>query len=237
MSPTPIIEKIQLLLNKADRTDNEHESEAFYAAAQKLMQRHAVEESMLPGNEQKKEKIVKVVIVVKKRDEIGSAKQILLSGIARANRCRIVIAKNSGQGEVWVFGYESDTEFVHMLYLSVLIQYATARNRGWKEYQGPESRYLWVNAFAQGYARRVGVRLQEMAVQTAKEVGSELVLFDRSKDVTDWMNKNLSLGRGRMVRGRANSGGYGQGQHAANSANLSGGRNNLGAGSRQALGS
>lgn len=237
MSPTPIIEKIQLLLNKAERTDNEHEAEAFYGAAQKLMQRHAVEESMLPGNEQKREKIVKVVVIVKKRDEINAAKTLLLSGIAKANRCRIVIAKNRGQGEVWIFGYESDTAFVHMLYLSVLMQYAVERNRGWKIHSGPESRFLWVNSFAQGYASRVGLRLQELSVKTAKEAGSELVLFDRSKDVTDWMNANLSLGKGRAVKLRVNGGGYGQGASAAERANLSGGRNNLGSGSRQALGS
>lgn len=225
MAPTPIIEKIQLLLNKAEGNANEHEAEMCYNEAMKLMQRHAIDESELPGNAQK-EQIVKVTIVVRKRDEIRAAKATLISGLAKANRCRIVNAPNRADGEVWVFGYESDANFVHMLYLSVLLQYAVSRNAGWKTYKGEESRYLWVNSFAQGFAQRVSARLRELSEKSAKEAGTELVLFDRSKEVEDWMSYNLNLTKGRAVRQRFGTG-YVQGSDAGARANLSGGRNNL----------
>lgn len=222
---TNVIEKIQLLLNKAEGNANEHEAEMCYNEAMKLMQRHAVDESMLPGNAAK-ESIIKVVIIVKKRDEIRTAKTRLISGIAKANRCRIINASNRGEGEVWIFGYESDVAFVEMLYMSVLLQYAVARNRGWKEYYGPESRYLWVNSFAQGYANRIGDRLVELAEKSAKEAGTELVLFDRGQEVADYIKKTEDTVQGRMVKSR-NGTGFNQGWSAGGNANLSGGRNNL----------
>lgn len=230
---TPILEKIQLLLNKADSTNFPAEAEAFYEAAQKLMVRHAIDQSMLPGSDQKKEKVVEHIVFVKPRDEIGKAKQILLSNIARANRCRVYTRKAAG--EIVIVGFESDAEFVELLYSSVLMQYAIARTKEWKKYDGPVSRHIWVTSFAGTYALRIGERLQEMASfatrEESKTAGTELVLRDREREVTDYM-AGLGLRRGRSIHVRPNM----AGREAANRADLTGGRNNL-AGGRRQLGS
>lgn len=230
-SRTSITEKIQLLLNKAERTNFPEEAEAFFAAAQKLMVRHAIDQSMLPGNDEKREKIGPREIRFNPRDEIFISKALLIHYIAIANRCTTF--KNRGTGTVTIIGFEADTEFVEMLFQSVMIQYAAARNRGWKEYDGPESRYLWVNAFAQGYVVRIGERLKEMAaVSTAEETagtGQELVLVDRTRQVHDYVAENYRLRKGKSITYRGGQG-RSSGYSAANNADLTGGRNNLGGG-------
>jgi hypothetical protein len=226
---TPIVERIQLLLNKAERTDNEHEADAFFAAAQTLMQRHAIEEHDLPGN-QRKETIVKRIVPAKKTMAMRSAMQRLLGGIARANRSRLVNAVNREGGQFWIFGYESDAVFVEMLYCSVLVQMNVARRKAYKGYTGWDSRYVWSNNFALGYAEGIVDRLTKMAAESAAEVsaeaGNSVALFDRSAEVNDWMEANLSLKKGRSMR-RYIGEGYQGGFNSAKDANLSGGRNNL----------
>lgn len=230
---TDVLTKIQLLLNKAESTNSEHEAAALWEAAQKLMTRHAIDESMLPGNSEKREPIVTRIIKLNPRDEIFMAKAHLVQHLAEANRCKMFITKSLGH--ITVVGYESDAAFTEMLYASVMIQYATARNRGWKEYQGVQSRYLWVNAFAQGYAQRIGERLREQSAADAKSTGQELVLRDRTKDVEDYLSQNFRLGKGRVTKYRGGEG-HNAGRRAANSANLTGGRNNLSGGSGRAIG-
>lgn len=221
---TDVLVKIQLLLNKAESTDSEHEAEALWEAAQKLMVRHAIDESMLPGNDQKREKIVTREIKLNPRDEIFTQKATLCNAIAKANRCQVIMVK--GLGLIKIIGYESDAEFVEMLYASVMMQYAGARNRGWKAYGGPQSRYLWVNAFAQGYAYRIGERLREMAQRVDAGTGQELVLRDRAQDVADEVSRLHPRLRSRVAKYRGGEGAN-AGRTAANSANLTGGRNNL----------
>ncbi len=233
---TPILEKIQLLLNKAESTNFPAEAEAFFEAAQKLMVRHAIDQSMLPGSDQKKEKVIQREVKVAARDEIYKAKQILLSYIARANRCRIYTSKS--RGIIVIVGFESDTEFVEMLYFSVLMQYAIARTRGWKQYEGSLSRHLWVTSFASSYAMRIGERLQENAVVAVREAeatttGMELVLVNREDEVKDYMGNIPGLRKGRTINiNRHNA----SGREAANSADLTGGRNNLNGRSATAIG-
>lgn len=236
MSPTPIVERIQLLLNKAERTDNEHEADAFFAAAQSLMQRHAIDDQDLPGNE-RKETIVKRIMPAKKTMAMRAAMARLLAGCAKANRCRVVNAANRGEGQFWIFGYESDAAFVEMLYCSILVQMNVARRKAYRKYNGWDSRYVWSNNFALGYAEGIVERLTKMAEESAAKVSAEagnaVALFDRSAEVDDWMKDNLKLKKGRAIR-RYVGEGYAGGFNSAKDANLSGGRNNLGG--RGALG-
>jgi hypothetical protein len=227
-----------MLLAKAESTNSEHEAAALWEAAQKLMIRHAIDESMLPTGDQKRESIVTRTVSLNPRDEIFSAKALLWNAIAKANRCRAYQSKWAG--ELSVVGYESDTVFVELLFASVMMQYATARNRGWKEYKAnpfaTQSRYLWVNAFAQGYALRIGERLKGQSRDEGAATGQELVLRDRAKDVDDYVDANLKLGKGRTIALRVGHG-HAAGRDAANAANLTGGRNNLAGASRRQVGS
>lgn len=226
---TSIVDKIALLMAKAERTDNEFEAEMFFDAAQKLMIRHAIDDTMLKAAGKQSEKIVTIYIDIKTRDEIKSAKMLLLGRLARANRCKIVNDTRYNDRMI-IIGYESDAEFVAILFASVMMQYATQRNLAWKNRREDmtTSRYLWVNSFSSGYAERVGIRLQEMATKATEETGmsTALVLRDRSKDVDEWLTANMSLRKGRSVSVHRGTG-YVSGYDAGSKADLSGGRNNL----------
>jgi hypothetical protein len=57
-------------------------------------------------------------------DPYAGAKSILLSEVAAANRCRAVWSK--GLGFSTVLGFDSDLEFVDVLYTSLLVQATSA---------------------------------------------------------------------------------------------------------------
>lgn len=232
-----IIEKIRKLMALADNAGTEEEAALAFEKAQQLMVKHAIEEAQLAGKPA--EAIVTRVVPVRQRDEIRRAKHSLLDALARANRCQAVGVSDRG---ILIIGHETDAFFVEMLFASVLIQYARERTRAWKEYQSttPEwsrqSRHLWVNSFAFAYAVRVGERLEEAAARNRDDQGESgaLVLWDKANAVAAWCDDNMNI-KTSMVRVHGH--GRTAGAEAANRADLSGGRNNVGTRAGRAIGS
>lgn len=240
MSDNKVIEKIQKLLALAERAGTEHEAETAFEKARALMVQHAIEESMLKASgDVKAEKIIERFVKLGARDEIRMAKGILLNAIAKANRCKVLLYRDT----VSIIGYESDTYFVEMLWNSVLIQMLAARAKAWKQYQRDtpaayqSSRFIFVNQFALGYASRVGERLVVRAAEQDKVAGTDIVLRDRSKDVDDWMDTaHPNTRKSKAVVRSGNLAARSAGSKAAATADLSGGRNNVNGRSAGALG-
>lgn len=239
MSEEKVIDKIRKLLSLAENGGaTEHEAELAFQQAQRLMAKHSIDEArMALAGVRASEAIIKHVVHLGARDEIKRAKLLLIGAIARDNNCRIVDATSFDQ--VWIVGHETEAQFVEMLSATVLMQYAVERQRAWGRYSGPESRYKWVNAFAWGYAKRIGQRLKEAQEQVVAEQddapGTALVLADRAGLVKSWMDENLSLRQKRSQAVSLSIHAMEQGASAANRADLSGGRNNVGGKSAKAL--
>jgi hypothetical protein len=239
MSESKIIEKIQKLLALAEGAGTEEEAETVFAKARSLMVQHAVEEmDLVKSGHAPTEKIVERHVTLRARDERRKAKSILLNSIALANRCKVLLYRDT----ISIIGYESDTVFVEMLWTSVLIQMANAQTREWGKYQhqtpsyAQTSRYIFVNQFSLGYAAGVGQRLIVRAKADDKAAGTDLVLRDRSQDVDDWFQEqHPSTRKTKAVRVSGNYAARSAGTSAAASADLSGGRNNV-AGGRNAVG-
>ena len=234
-----VVDKIRKLMALADKAGTPEEAELAFAKAQELMVKHAIDEANLrsEGHTVDSEPIVVHVIHLGKRDEIKAAKMLLYVLVGQANQCRVLDATKY-RDEVHIVGHKSSAEFVEMLVANILIQYAGERTKAWKEYQArykvrgmqpPESRFKWVNGFAWGYAQRIGERLKETSSTTAtKSKGGELALRDKSALVDDWMRDNMRVGKGRSLRNRSSWESRGMGRTAANKADISGGRNNVG---------
>lgn len=231
----------------AERAGTPEEAELAFDKAQALMVEHAIDEARLreAGHSVSAEPIVVHRVHLANRDEIKAAKMVLYVKVAEANQCRLLDATRY-LDEVHIVGHESSARFVEMLVANVLIQYAGERTKAWKEYQAawrargyarpPESRFKWVNGFAWGYAVRIGERLKEMSSSAASSKGGELALRDKSSLVDDWMREHMNVGKGRALRNRSSWQSRGQGREAANRADISGGRNNVGTRSGRALG-
>lgn len=228
-SDTRVLEKVRALLAKAESTTFPEEAEALSAKAQELMARHAIDEAMVGAGAGAGAGVgdgpagVRVPV----DDPYASAKSILLSEVASANRCRAVWSK--GFGFCTVLGFESDLEFVDVLYTSLLVQATSAMVAAGSQVDGHgRSRTRsFRQAFLLSYATRIGHRLREAdaagRAAAAEEYGEALlpVLADRSTAV-----KNAEAAAFPHLVSRSvsisNAAGWAAGRAAADLASLSG---------------
>jgi len=181
--------KVEALLTKARRTDNQHEAEAFMAKAQELMRRHAIDEEMLDAARGHTAEIGFTHLQIE--HPYAEAKATLLTAIAWANSCRAVMVESpDGRGLLAeLVGFDTDRENVMILFGS-LLSYAIERLIATPVpiFEHP---IAFRAGFILGFANRVGQRLAEAARlaqdEAAAASGVELVLVDRSGKVDDLM--------------------------------------------------
>lgn len=185
---TRILEKVRALLAKAESTTFPEEAEALSAKAQELMARHAIDEAMVGVAEGVGDAPTGVRVPVD--DPYAGAKSVLLAEVAGANRCRAVWSKHLGISTV--VGFESDLEFVEVLYTSLLVQATSAMVAAGSQVDrsGRSRTRSFRQAFLLAYASRIGHRLRaaEAASRASatEEYGAALVpvLADRSAAVS-----------------------------------------------------
>jgi hypothetical protein len=185
---TRMLEKVRALLAKAESTTFPEEAEALSAKAQELMARHAIDEAMVGGGASGPGD-APTGVRVPVDDPYASAKSILLSEVASANRCRAVWSK--GLGFCTVMGFDSDLEFVDVLYTSLLVQATSAMVAAGSQVDrsGRSRTRSFRQAFLLAYATRIGHRLRAAEAASraaaAEQYGDALlpVLADRSAAV------------------------------------------------------
>lgn len=220
-----VLEKVRALLAKAESTTFPEEAEALSAKAQELMARHAIDDVMVRGGRPAGEAPTGVRLTVD--DPYASAKSVLLSEVASANRCRSVWSR--GLGFSTVMGFESDLEFVQLLYTSLLVQATSAMVAAGAQVDrwGRSRTRSFRQAFLIAYAARIGQRLREAEASTqaaaVEEYGDAFlpVLADRTAAVAAAcaaafpfvVNRSVSI---------SNAAGWAAGAAAADLASLSG---------------
>lgn len=244
MTESDVIRKVQGLLAKAESTEFEAEREAFYAKAQDLMTRHAIDEALLDRAGRKAEvKPTSEVFVYTDNQANRPPKRNLLTAVARANRVRVVYYNGSKKEQkAMLVGFADDLEYVKLVYTSLYLQGHREGGRAYLASDRYASRVVYLTNFLLGFASKVDERLRaqnrktEEAVKAETGTSTALVLVDRTKAVDDHVGELFpNLSNGRRVRIGYARGAHGAGQAAGAKADLSGGRGAVG-GNRGALG-
>nr|WP_255479518.1 DUF2786 domain-containing protein [Quadrisphaera sp. RL12-1S] len=172
------MERVRLLLAKAESTTFPAEAEALTAAAQSLVTRHSLEAALAAvtrsGGSGAQESPSGVRIGVDAPYE--GQKAALLAAVARANRCSAVWLRYVGASSV--VGFAADLAAVEVLFASLLTQAvrgmtaAGADVRPGARTRRPEFR----RAYLESFARRIGQRLDEAARAGDSQVSDDRLL-------------------------------------------------------------
>ncbi len=239
-----VMDKVRKMLDLAEGSDKQGEVDAALSAAQRLMSEYAIEQVELDRLKQSgaPEKIVKrTVFVGPPGSPISSSKGNLSVAVAETNRCRVYRSDQRNpenhmiEYTLVLVGYESDVEFVEMLWTSLCVQLDVAHD------VAKRNKREWVNGrtfrsnFNSGFVSEAWHRLREMskenelAIEQAAEErgqpGTSLVLRNREKDVADFLQADVGKLR-RSYGGNSSYDGHARqaGTSAASRADYSGGR-------------
>lgn len=158
-----VLEKVRLLLAKAESTPYEAEAETFTAGAQSLMARHSIDAAMLaaraPATGRSGPQTTRIHVFA----PYEQPKVALLAAIGQANRCRCVWHENLGCASV--VGFAADLLAVEALFTSLLVQGTTAMQRHGSRVDGSgRSRTrAFRSTFLNAFAVRIGERLQSVS--------------------------------------------------------------------------
>lgn len=217
------VDKIQKLLAKAERASTEEEASAFFAKAEELMTKWAIDDAMLRASgKMEREEITERII--KFASSSYEADYRLVKAIGIVHDLKFLVSKSSKQ--VYLIGFPSDIEATMSLFLNLKVQ---ADRFALKEevpaWYTSFEKYVYRRSFKTGFADRIGQRLQEQRRSTvaaeAKTRGSgmELVLVDRRKQV-DLYFHDRPKGKGRASRITHDYNGSARGRAAGDRADL-----------------
>ena len=172
-----VLTRVRALLAKAESTEFRAEADSFMAKAQELITRHAIDRARLdqaggPGASEPTARQIRV------ERPYARAKSALLHQIALANRCRCVLASDSGV--VSIFGYRDNLDAVELLFTSLLVQAtgAVTAMGPQRDVRGRSRTRSFRQSFFFGFAHQIGHRLRTAAqeVTTVMTGGDDRLL-------------------------------------------------------------
>lgn len=196
--PDRMLTRIGGLLRQAESTDNEHEAEAFMAAAQRLATRSAIDLAVARAHvagRRNRATPTQRVIPIGEPGKKGLRTYVqLFVAIASANDVRCDVARTSTQ--VYAYGFAADLDVCEALYTSLLVQMVrasdqyiksgryrsatvqkvvTERRSGRTVHRRVAAPVAPVTArlnFQLAFAARIGARLAEVKAEVVREAES-----------------------------------------------------------------
>lgn len=198
--------KIAGLLAKAERTDNEHERDAFNAKAEALMLKYGIEQAELQAaGKIKPDEIIEV------RLEFVGIYAIIMPAfawrISNALGGINVLKSKSYDGKTYyayIIGHKSDVESMQILLASLQLQAQSAMKRWWKTSElrsilsnmdAYKARRQFIASFAIGAADRI--RSERRTEEATVSTGAALVLVSRQEKVDKWMHEQHNVVKSR----------------------------------------
>ena len=245
--------RVAALLRQAEGTDNEHEAEAFLAAAQRLATAASIDLALARAHsagQAKQASPVQRTVTVGERGSKGLRTYVaLFSGIGLANQVKCDVSHDSTY--LLAFGFPEDIDATEALYASLLVQMA----KSCESYLAsgahlPTPKITARLNFQLAFASRIGVRLQqarEEAERAARRddrkrgrdtsASTELVLRNKELELVDFY-RQTSKARGSWRAVSSGSAWCGRSQRAGDRAgsNARLGAQSAFAGARRALG-
>ncbi|WP_433712580.1 DUF2786 domain-containing protein [Nocardia sp. CA-084685] len=199
--PDRMLTRIGGLLRQAESTDNEHEAEAFLAAAQRLATRSSIDLAIarahIAGRERRPTPVQRMIPIGEPGKKGLRTYVQLFVAIAAANDVRCDVARTSTQ--VYAYGFDSDIDTCEALYASLLVQMVRASDQyiksgqyrsatvekivteqRWgrkvrRRVQAPVAAVTARLNFQMAFAARIGRRLAEVKAEVEAEVVPETV--------------------------------------------------------------
>lgn len=238
MTDEKILNKVRGLLEKAASTNFDEESKTYYAKAEELMEKYLIDESMLARAAGINLKPVKLTIEVQQRTLISEAARQLLNGIAINNRCRCVwgrtryVKGQANMDKLWIYGMPSDTQFVELLYTTLLSQMVSSCEK--VAPTGPRVQVFRKNFYMHFVPAVVNTLtinrlVREQNIRETKQAGALVVLEDVEAQVEVFVADQHGV-LGHAPRGGGHSydhAGATAGREAGKNADISGGRNHI----------
>lgn len=224
MTEDSILDRARKLLALAQHPNTPAaEAENAERAAERLITKYAIDTALLHKDDPK---ITPVVRTVDVEAPFAKAKATLLTFIARAYDCQVILTSDGSSDKVQrckIVGFESDLDVVDLLFTSLLLQATTGLHRAFVE--GRAAR----RAFLLGFATRVGERLAEVRKkeEALGEPGTALVLANRADNVKAKMSEEFPRVR-TMRTTYSDAGAARAGRRAGDEANLSTGSGSIG---------
>jgi hypothetical protein len=167
-----ILSRVRALLSKAESTDYPAEAETFTAGAQAMMARHSIDAAMLwaeSGDAPDAPRGRRLGVDA----PYETAKAMLVTVVAQANRCQAVWNKELGFSTV--IGFPADLDAVELLHTSLLVQAMAALVKsGTRAHgDGQSKTRAFRSAFLTSYAQRIGERLSAAAGEAVHQASAE----------------------------------------------------------------
>lgn len=203
-------DKIAKLLAKAERTDNEHERDAFNSQAERLMLKLGIARAELESaGEVKPEEIVEVV-----REWKGNYSIVMVPFVANVaegfgNLTILQSTRSAMLRKTFIIGHKTDVEEFVALIDSLALQVLSALHRWQKEHKEERrgltdmEKYVQHRSFISGFGLTVSSRLAEERKEEEQEAstGAALVLASKESRIKGWLDEKypkLGTARGGM---------------------------------------
>jgi hypothetical protein len=218
-----LIERVRKLLDKAARTENEHESEAFARKAAELVALHRLDPDQIAARELPED--LTLIDVAVGRGAYVRARLDLLSLIADAHDVRMVFRSTPTGSVASLAGSRSDLGVVEVMYASLHSQAASQM----AELRGPTGAATQRErrAFLFGFADRIGEILAESREHAQAAVAARtdsesvaLVVREQRERVAEFATQTWGRVRSASRPKAVAAGGYARGVAAAEKADV-----------------
>jgi hypothetical protein len=219
-----LVSRVRKLMDKAAATNNAYEADAFSRKAAELVARHRIDPAAL-AERSDDELVVREISLG--RGAYVRARLALLTAVAEAHDAGVVFGSTPTGTVAYVAGHSSDLDVVEVMYTSLHSQASLRMAAERRSTAAATQRYR--RSFLFGYADRVAQSLEDVrrVAEASSDVavvvdgtGRSLARLERGHRVEEFISQRFGRVRRARTSAGAELGGWSDGSHAAEGADL-----------------